>query len=217
MATSGTFTFRLTVEEMVVEAYERCQIRPSRLTQYDAESARRSLNLLFSDWSVRGINYWAMEEDTQTVTQGTSSYTLDSGTLDIFSMVIRRDSTDTVMQRIGITDYHELPNKTEQGRPTVWVLDRQYTPTIHVWQTPENSTDVLRFWQMKQMEDITTASENADVPYRWTEALCAGLAAKLALKKNPQLLTILEPLADKAFDHASTDEREKASLRINPA
>ena len=70
---------------------------------------------------------------------------------------------------------------------------------------------------MKQMEDITTASENADVPYRWTEALCAGLAAKLALKKNPQLLTILEPLADKAFDHASTDEREKASLRINPA
>tara|TARA_R110000824_G_scaffold375959_1_gene567001 strand:- start:211 stop:864 length:654 start_codon:yes stop_codon:yes gene_type:complete len=217
MATSGTFTFRLTVEEMVVEPYERCGIRPSMLTQYDAESARRSLNLLFADWSTRGINYWTMVEDTQTVTQGTSSYALDAGVLDIFTMVLRRDTTDTVMERISVTEYHELPNKTTQGRPTSWMLDRQYTPTIYVWQTPENSTDVLRFWQMKQMEDITTAGEDADIPYRWTEALCAGLAAKLALKKKPEMLQVLEPLADKAFDHASTDEREKASLRIVPA
>ena len=72
-------------------------------------------------------------------------------------------------------------------------------------------------WQMKQIEDVTLSNQDADVPYRWTEALCSGLAAKLAVKKRPELLTVLAPLADKAFENASTDERERASLRINPA
>ena len=217
MATSGTFTFRLTVEEMVVEAYERCQIRPAQLTQYDVESARRSLNLLFTDWTVRGINYWTLEQDSITVTSGTSSYSLDAGVLDIYSMVIRRDSVDSVVQRIGISDYNELPNKTQSGKPSSWMLDRQYTPVVYLWPTPENSTDQIVYWQMKQIEDITLANQDADIPYRWTEALCSGLAAKLAVKKNPELLAMLTPLADKAFENASTDERERASLRINPA
>ena len=60
-------------------------------------------------------------------------------------------------------------------------------------------------------------TDTVDVPYRWTEALCSGLAAKLAVKKRPELLTVLAPLADKAFENASTDERERVSLRINPA
>ena len=217
MATSGTFTFRLTVDDMVTEAYERCGYKASQLTQYDAESARRSLNLLFTDWTVRGINYWTLDQDSITLTAGTSFYSLDAGVLDIYSMVIRRDNTDTVMQRIGISDYNELPNKTQQGKPSSWMLDRQYTPTIYIWQTPENSTDTLVYWQMKQIEDVTLSNQDADVPYRWTEALCSGLAAKLAVKKRPELLTVLAPLADKAFENASTDERERASLRINPA
>ena len=217
MATSGTFTFRLTVDDMVTEAYERCGYRASQLTQYDAESARRSLNLMFTEWTVRGINYWTLEQDSITVTAGTSLYALDAGVLDIYSMVIRRDNSDTVMQRIGISDYNELPNKTQQGKPSSFMLDRQYTPQIYIWQTPDNSTDQLIYWQMKQLEDVTLANQDADVPYRWTEALCSGLAAKLAVKKRPELKPVLTPLAAEAFEQAATDERERASLRINPA
>lgn len=217
MATSGTFAFRMTVEEFIVEAYERCGVRPSLLTQYDAETARRSLNIMFSEWSVRGINYWTMIQDTQTLTQATASYALDAGTLDVFSMVLRRDSIDTVLQRISISEYNELPNKTDQGKPSQWMLDRQYTPTIYLWQTPENSTDQLIFWRLSQIEDITSSAEDADIPYRWTEAVCAGLAAKLALKKSPDRLAVLEGLAEKAFDFAADDEREKTSLIVRPA
>lgn len=217
MATSGTFAFRLTVEEMVVEAYERCGIRPSQLTQYDAEAARRSMNLMFTEWSVRGVNYWTMEQGTQTLTQGTNSYALDAGVLDVLTMVLRRSSTDTVMQRVSITDYHALPNKGTQGKPTQWMMDRQYTPVVYVWNSPENSTDQIVYWQMKQVEDILTAGEDADIPYRWTEAVCAGLAAKLSLKKAPDRLTVLSSLAEASFDLAASDEREKASLIVNPA
>jgi len=59
MALSGTVAFRPDVEEIIAEAFERCGIDPQTQTGYKAVSARRSLNLLFSEWANRGINYWA--------------------------------------------------------------------------------------------------------------------------------------------------------------
>jgi hypothetical protein len=216
MATSSTFTFRLDIEEMVSEAYERCGKNPHSLTAHDAVTARRSLNLMFSEWSVRGINYWTLIETTLDMVQGTSSYALPAGTLDVFSAVLRRSSVDTVMRRAALTDYHELPNKSSQGRPTLFFLDRQYTPVMYVWSTPENSTDDIVYWRMAQIEDVTLSQQDADVPYRWTEALVAGLAAKLAMKSAPDRLQILAQEADRQFSFAAGDEREKASLIIVP-
>ena len=60
MATSGTTAFRPTVEEIISESYERCGIDPQTRTGHHATSARRSLNLLFSEWANRGINYWTV-------------------------------------------------------------------------------------------------------------------------------------------------------------
>ena len=48
MATSGTTSFNLTIDDVIEEAYERCGIRTN--SGHDLKSARRSLNLLFSDW-----------------------------------------------------------------------------------------------------------------------------------------------------------------------
>ena len=48
MATSGTVDFNLSIAEIIEEAYERCGLELR--TGYDAKTARRSLNLLFSDW-----------------------------------------------------------------------------------------------------------------------------------------------------------------------
>ena len=47
MATSGSTTFDLNIDDIIEEAYERCAIRTN--SGYDLKSARRSLNLLFSD------------------------------------------------------------------------------------------------------------------------------------------------------------------------
>ena len=53
MAVSGTATFNLSVDELAIEAYERCGIDAQTRTGYQAVSARRSLNLLFSEWANR--------------------------------------------------------------------------------------------------------------------------------------------------------------------
>jgi len=85
-----------------------------------------------------------------------------------------------------------------------------------LWQVPENNTDTIQYWRWDQLEDIDLAFQEIDAPYRWTEAVCSGLAAKLAVKKSPEKLQFLAPLADKAFLFANDDEREKAALRIIP-
>lgn len=216
MATSGTVTFRPKVEEIVREAFERCEKDPQTLTGYHVRSARRSLNLLFVEWAVRGVNFWKVEAKTLSLVSGTSSYALPAGTLDILEASIRRSGTDTPLSRISLDTYQSYPTKTTQGLPSTFFFDRQYTPQIYLWPVPENSTDTVEYWSVSQQDDITAANQDADAPYRWLEAMCAGLAGKLALKYNKPLFDLLETQAEKKFKEAGDDERERATLKIIP-
>ena len=58
MATSDSRDFDLDVGEIVEEAYERCGLEVR--TGYDARTARRSLNIMFSEWANRGLNLWTV-------------------------------------------------------------------------------------------------------------------------------------------------------------
>ena len=71
MATSGTTTFDLNVDELIEEAFERCGLELR--TGYDLETARRSLNLMFAEWANRGLNLWLIVERTESLTEGTTS------------------------------------------------------------------------------------------------------------------------------------------------
>ena len=132
MATSGTVAFRPDVEEIISEAYERCGIDPQTRTGDQAVSARRSLNLLFSEWANRGINYWTVSKNTLTLVKDqTTPYTLPAGTIDIIDAVIAdsagTNTADQTLNRISIADYNQLPNKTSSGKPSQYMLCLLYT------------------------------------------------------------------------------------------
>ena len=97
MATSGTVAFRPDVEEVIAEAFERVGIDDQTRTGYHAKAARRSLNLLFSEFANRGINYWTVQNNTLSLTSGTTTYTLPAGTIDFIDVVIRENNVDTAM------------------------------------------------------------------------------------------------------------------------
>ena len=86
MAYSGTRAFNLTIEEIIEEAFERCglQVRMG----YDLRTARRSLNLMFSEWANRGLNLWTIDYATQTLTAAKNFYTIDQKVFDIIDAVI---------------------------------------------------------------------------------------------------------------------------------
>ena len=134
MATSGSRDFNLDVGEIIEEAYERCGLEVR--TGYDARTARRSLNLMFAEWANRGLNLWTVKQAYFTATQGTAEYTLESGVVDVLDVVLRRNNTDYEIVRISRGDYATLPNKTTQGRPSQFWLDRQIDPKLYLWSVP---------------------------------------------------------------------------------
>ena len=106
MATSGTNTFDLDVDQLIEEAFERCGIN-SR-SGYDLKSARRSLNIMLAEWANRGINLWTVELRTKTLTASTSSYSLDADLVDILSASLYTASDTTVdkqVDRISRAEY----------------------------------------------------------------------------------------------------------------
>jgi|TARA_R110000765_G_scaffold128404_1_gene226719 hypothetical protein len=221
MATSGTVTFRLDVEQIITEAYERCGIDAQTRTGYQAVSARRSLNLLFSEWANRGINYWTLQNNTVSLVDGQIQYTLPAGTIDLIDVAVREtvgsSISDTVLQRMSIADYNQLPDKTDEGKPSQYMLNKQYTPVMYLWQVPDSSTAYsLVYWSINQLEDITASNEDADVPYRWSDCICAGLATKLALKFAPDRFQILDQLYERTFDLAAATDNDGVSMRIRP-
>ena len=86
MAYSGTRTFNLSIEEIIEEAFERCGLEVR--SGYDLKTARRSLNLMFSDWANRGLNLWTIDYATTTMVAGTNYYSIDQKVVDIIDATI---------------------------------------------------------------------------------------------------------------------------------
>ena len=220
MATSGTVAFRPDVEEIIAESFERVGMDAQNMTGYQAVAARRSLNLLFSEFANRGINYWAVQNNTLSLTQGTSTYTLPAGTIDLIDVVIRETTgsttTDTIVQRISISEYNQLPNKSDTGKPSQYMLDKQYTPVMYLWQVPDTNSYSLVYWSINQLEDISASNQDADIPYRWSDCICAGLASKLALKYQPDKFNLLNQVYERAFEFAASTDNDGVTLRVRP-
>jgi hypothetical protein len=225
MATSGTATFNLDLNEYVEEAFERCgaELR----TGYDLKTARRSLNLLFADWSNRGINMWCIEQGSQVLTPGTNTYTLPADTVDLIEHVIRTGAgnvstqTDLTITRISVSTYSSIPNKLQQARPIQVYINRQAAaPQFTVWPTPDNSqTYTLVYWRLRRIQDAGAGGTyTQDVPFRFIPALVSGLAYYLSMKIPGAMerMQVLKAQYDQDWDLASTEDRDRSAVRFVP-
>ena len=223
MATSGTHNFTLDLTDIIEEAYERIGVEGR--SGYDYRTARRSLDMLLLEWQNRGLNLWTIKQGNETLTAGTSSYTLDPERVDVIEAVARTGSgesqSDYSMERISVSQYANYVNKNTRGRPTQFWIDRQPEAiTLHLWPTPDSSTYSLQYWYMERIEDTgNTGANNVDVPARFLPALTTGLAYHLALK-NPQSMSLapmLKEVYEEQWTLASDSAREKASVWLRPS
>lgn len=223
MTSSGTFTFGVDTQQIdiVTDAYERCGISPDLLTANDLLTATRSLNFLFSDWSNDEINLWKIELETLPLVAGQATYTLDRNLVYIVNAAVRvtngSDVTDYMLGAISRSEWLAQPNKDTEGQqPSQFYFERTLTPTVTVWPLPQDGTCTLLYYGMKTVEDAGTFLQTPDAPARWMEAICAGLAAKLAVKKAIDRVDMLKGEAAAAFARAYEADRERVPLRIAP-
>ena len=219
MATSGSTNFEPDITEFVEEAYERCGLELR--TGYDLKTAIRSANLMLAEWANRGLNQWTIETGTQTVTEGTNSYTLGTNVIDVLDVTIRRTvsgtTTDVRLDKLSRSEFFNIPNKATKSKPSQYFLDKQNNPTLFIYPTPENSTDIIRFNKLTRMDDVDDAKNTMDMPFRLFPCFVAGLAYYISIKKNPQLTAQLKSIYEEEFRRAADQDEDRASFRVRPS
>jgi|TARA_R110000824_G_scaffold355838_1_gene543074 hypothetical protein len=216
MTTSNSRDFNLDVAEVIEEAYERCGLEVR--TGYDARTARRSLNLMFAEWANRGLNLWTVKQATQSLTQGTSSYTLTADTVvDVLEVTLRRGTTDYELSRISRGEYSTIPDKTTQGRPSQYYFDRQIAPVLNLWANPDNSTDSIIYYYVERIQDADTLINTTDMPFRFFPCMVAGLAYYIAMKRAPERLQMLKSVYEEEFQRAGDEDEGRTSLKLQPS
>ena len=215
MTTSSSRDFDLDVAEIIEEAYERCGLEVR--TGYDARTARRSMNLMFADWANRGLNLWTVTQTTLSLVSGTAAYSLASNYTDLLEVVVRNSSNvDTSLSKMSRSEYLAIPNKTNTGRPTQYFYNRQVTPSITLWPTPNDSTDTLVYYYVNRIQDVDALQNTTDAPFRFLPCMVAGLAYYIAIKKAPERVQMLKSIYEEEFQRAADEDEDRVSLKLQP-
>ena len=223
MATSSSKNFEPDVAEYIEEAFERCGLELR--TGYDLKSANRSLNLMLAEWANRGLNQWTIQEKTVSMVKDTREYNVDStnGTapIDVLDVFIREtvssETTDLPMTRLSRAEYSHIVNKSSTGKPNQFFIDKQITPKISVWPTPDkSSTYTVGMNVLTRMDDSDSATNTMEVPFRFYPCLTAGLAYYISMKRAPERTAMLKSMYEEEFTRALSQDEDRASFRISP-
>src|SRR6056300_789464 len=231
--TSGTATFEkgFSISDIVEEAYERLGIQG--VSGYQLKSARRSLNILFQEWANRGLHYWEVGNNSITLVDGQSTYTMYRSTADgtsdatavygvddILEASYRNsDNIDTPLTKINRSTYQALSNKTSTGNPTQYFVQRfidKITVTLYLTPGSDEAGNFFNYYYVKRIQDAGDYSNDADVPYRFVPCMTAGLAYYLSVKYAPEKIQMLKMLYEDELNRALQEDGSSSSSFITP-
>lgn len=218
-----SYTFAPAVFEIGLDAWERCGIQAGELTTTHFNSMRRSMNLVFSRWSNRGINLWKVTLTDLPMVIGQAVYSVDSTVIDVLDTYISVPATpaaseaDVIMTSISRGTYASLADKDQAGRPIQYWYDRLRAQTLTVWPVPD-ALYVVHYYAFSQIAGADPAGGTTapDVPYRFLEAYTASVAAHLAIKWAPERALALDASAKESWGEAMNEDREKTTQTIVP-
>lgn len=121
-----------------------------------------------------------------------------------------------ILTAISRSEWTSYPNKTNQASPSSFYLDRQSTPIMTLWPTPDNSFQTIIYNRSVQIMDVTAMTENINIPQRWMNAVRMQLAFEMAFKFAKTEAPELKALSDAAFLLAAREDVENVPMRIQP-
>jgi len=231
--TSGTATFEkgFSISDIVEEAYERIGIQG--VSGYQLKGARRSLNILFQEWANRGLHYWEVNNNSITLVDGQSTYTMYRSTSDgtsdatavygvddVLEASYRNSSSvDSPLTKISRSEYQSLSNKTSEGQPTQYFVQRfidKVTITLYLTPGSTEAGNFINYYYVKRIQDAGDYTNDADVPYRFVPCMIAGLAYYLAVKFAPDRIQMLKMLYEDELQRALQEDGSSSSSYISP-
>jgi hypothetical protein len=231
--TSGTATFEkgFSISDIVEEAYERIGI--VGVSGHQLKTARRSLNILFQEWANRGLHYWEVGNNSITLVDGQSTYTMYRSTADgtsdatavygvddVLEASYRNSSSvDFPLTKISRSEYQALSNKTDEGTPTQYFVQRfidKVTLTLYLTPGSTEAGNFINYYYVNRIQDAGDYSNDADVPYRFVPCMVAGLAYYLAVKNAPDRIQVLKLLYEDELQRALQEDGSSSSSYISP-
>jgi len=145
-----------------------------------------------------------------------------TGTLGATTVNFGNTPNEIVMARLNRDSYNNLPNKTFQGRPLQFWLDRQLNqPFMYVWPVPSEEYTIAQIttYIKRYIMDVGSLTQEIEVPQRWFNAIVYLLAAALAEELptvDPTLIQILDQKAMRALNQAEMEERDNSPIYFTP-
>ena len=233
MATSGTTTFEssFSIDEVIEEAYERIGQQP--MSGQEMKSARRSLNIMFQEWANRGLHYWEVKNNSITLVNGQSVYTMFRSTSDgtsdatavygvddILEMSYRNSSSvDFPLTKINRSEYQSLSNKTDTGTPVQYFVQRfidKVTVTLYLTPGSTEAGNFINYYYVSRIQDAGAYTNESDVPYRFVPCMVSGLSFYLSQKFAPQRTQEMKLLYEDELQRALQEDGSSSSAYISP-
>ena len=195
--------------------------------------ARRSLNIMFQEWGNRGLHYWEVANNSFTLVDGQAEYTMFRSTADgtssatavygvddVLEAVYRNASNvDSPLTKINRSTYQGLSNKTSEGTPTQYFVQRfidKVTMTLYLTPGSSQAGHTVNYYYVKRIQDAGGYTNATDVPYRFVPCMASGLAFYLAQKFNPQLVQQMKLLYEDELNRALQEDGSSSSSYITP-
>lgn len=162
-----------------------------------------------------------------TVTRAANSTTAVAHTAVVNSISTKVFLTDSVaatgvtsdlpVSRVSRSEYLSIPSKTTSGRPSQFYYNRQTTPTVSLWPSPDDATQVFVYNYVDRIEDAKDLANIADAPYRFLPCLVAGVAYYVSMKKAPDRIQLLKSVYEEEFQRAADEDSNRVSLKLQPS
>jgi hypothetical protein len=231
--TSGTTTFDKTfaIDEIIEESYERIGLQ--NVSGNQLRMARRSLNIMFQEWGNRGLHYWEVANNSITLVDGQAEYTMfrstDDGTSDatavygvddILEAVYRNSSSvDSPLTKINRSTYQGLSNKTSEGTPSQYFVQRfidKVTITLYLTPGSTEAGNTINYYYVKRIQDVGDYTNATDVPYRFVPCMASGLAYYLSQKFKPEMTQQMKLIYEDELQRALAEDGSSSSSFITP-
>jgi len=231
--TSQSYSFDqdFSIDEIIQDAYERLGLQGT--AGHQLKTARRSLNILFQEWANRGLHYWEVGNNSITLVDGQSTYTMYRSTADgtsdatavygvddVLEASYRNSSSvDFPLTKISRSEYQALSNKTDEGTPTQYFVQRfidKVTLTLYLTPGSTEAGNFINYYYVNRIQDAGDYSNDADVPYRFVPCMVAGLAYYLAVKNAPDRIQVLKLLYEDELQRALQEDGSSSSSYISP-
>ncbi len=192
---------------------------------------------MFQEWGNRGLHFWEVKNNSLTLVDGKSEYTMfrstgdvpvgvtpDAtavfGVDDILEAVYRNsDNVDFSLTKINRSNYQGLSSKTDTGTPTQYFVQRfidKITITLYLTPGSTEAGNFINYYYVSRIQDAGAYSNNADVPYRFVPCMVSGLAYYLSQKFSPQRTQELKLLYEDEIQRALEEDGSSSSTFITP-